>query len=43
MVLMLATVIGVFVAVFSDVLSLIVGLIQTYIAWEQWKNPSSNG
>ncbi|KAK8068548.1 hypothetical protein PG996_007660 [Apiospora saccharicola] len=40
---MLATVIGVFVAVFLGILSLIVGIIQTYIAWQQWKAPSGDG
>ncbi|KAK6856328.1 hypothetical protein PG995_006515 [Apiospora arundinis] len=40
---MLATVIGVFAAVILGVLSLIVGIIQTYIAWEQWKHPPGNG
>ncbi|KAK8070418.1 hypothetical protein PG997_010621 [Apiospora hydei] len=40
---MLATVIGVFVAVFLGILSLIVGIIQTWIAWQQWKAPPGNG
>ncbi|KAK8109454.1 hypothetical protein PG999_007591 [Apiospora kogelbergensis] len=39
---MLATVIGVFAAVFLGVLSLIVGIIQTWIAWQQWKAPPSH-
>lgn len=39
---MLATIISAIVAVFLGVLSLIVGIIQTWIAWQQWKAPESN-
>jgi hypothetical protein len=36
---MLATLIGVFIAVLLGILGLAVGIFQAYIAWQQWKHP----